>query len=407
MKSRKSNQRMLLRIIGKALLHRRNRVMVATMALIVGAGITAALLSVYYDAGQKMSHELRRYGANLMITPAQQGGQMDESVAADMTGSGWPAEVAGATPFLYVVGEASVPNGSPTRLIVAGTRFEQFRKTSPWSKVEGKWVDDLSISSECLVGAEFARISGVKAGDTLLLSVETAPGKAPLTEPSADYSVASAKPALGVRLVVAGVLTTGSEEDNYIFVTLGAAQQVSGLHRRISAVAVSAVGQSDAIEQLASQINARFPGVRGRPIRQIAEGEDRVLTRIRLMMLLVTAVILAAAALSTSTTLTALVIERRREIGTMKAIGAEDRKLTALFLLELGGLGTTCGIAGYALGLALAQPIGRSLFSSAVSPRLVVFVVVVALTLGIALISGFVPVRRIRQVEPANILKGD
>ena len=392
---------MLLRIISKALIHRRNRVLVATTALIVGAAITAALLSVYYDAGQKISHELRRYGANLMITSARPGDQIDESVATEMTGSNWPAEIAGATPFLYVVAAASVPNEPPFRLVVAGTQFEQFRKTSPWASVEGSWIDSRSTNSECLVGAQFARLHGVKPGDRLSLSSESAANTSAFRQPNA-YSIAA-----GVVLDVAGVLTTASEEDNQIFVTLGTAQQLSGLRGRVSAVAVSAVGRSGAIEQLASEVNARFPGVRARAIRQIAASEDRILSRIRLMMLLVTIVILAAAALSTSTTLTALVIERRREIGTMKAIGAEDRKLTTLFLLELGGLGTACGLAGYALGLGLAQLIGRSLFSSAVSPRIAVFVVVIALTLGIALISGLVPVRRIRQVEPANILKGD
>jgi putative ABC transport system permease protein len=91
----------------------------------------------------------------------------------------------------------------------------------------------------------------------------------------------------------------------------------------------------------------------------------------------------------------------------MKAIGAEDRQLTLLFLIELAGLGLLCGVSGYGAGLALAQLIGNSLFNSPIAPRPAVFAAVIGLTLAVAVVSGLLPIKRMRQVEPAIILKGD
>jgi putative ABC transport system permease protein len=132
-----------------------------------------------------------------------------------------------------------------------------------------------------------------------------------------------------------------------------------------------------------------------------------VLDKLKLMLLLVTVLILGAAALSASTTLTALVLERRSEIGTMKAIGAADSKLVRLFLTELGIMGLVGGLGGYLIGLVAAQTISQSLFSSSVTPRMPVFFIVIAISLIVSVVSGLIPIRKIRAVEPALVLRGE
>ena len=189
--------------------------------------------------------------------------------------------------------------------------------------------------------------------------------------------------------------------------SLRAAQELAGLSGKLSAIAISASGGQDRVEALASHINSSLVSARADLVRQIAESEGRVLGRLRLTMLLLALLILTAAALSVGTTLTALVMDRRKEIGTMKAIGAEGSDLLRLFLVELAGIGLGGGIVGYVLGMVLAQPIGRSLFSAPVSPRLAVFLMILMISLAVALLSAVLPIRRIRDVEPALILKGD
>lgn len=433
---------MFLRILGKALTQRRGRVAVALIALVVGAAVAAAMLSVYYDAGQKMSHELRAYGANLMLAPADSNALMDERVVGEITQSRWPAEILGAQPYLYLVvnaGPASVKTVAPepVRAVLVGTWFDQTKKITPWWEVEGEWIADRGNVSDCIIGKRVAQQLGVGVGQTIRVSFgsegsdvekgyESDAGTRGRGEGDAetrrrqdaaitlqvlsvDRNTIAASPHHGVpaSLTVAGILTTGSSEEDQIFVSLEAAQKLSALQNRVSAVGMSVIGGPRLVEKLASEISARFESVRPSPVRQIAESEGRILGKLRLMTLLVTVLIVAGAALSVATTLTALVIERRREIGTMKAIGAADSQLLRLFLFELGALGLTGGLIGYGVGLGLAQAIGHSLFDSSVAPRAAVFAAVILLTLTIALLSGIVPIRKIREVEPAVMLRGE
>src|SRR5262249_14773049 len=209
------------------------------------------------------------------------------------------------------------------------------------------------------------------------------PGKASGGQKRSNGSIDSAL-SISRQFTVSGIVTTGADEDNQIFASLQAAQKLAGLEGSVSAIAVSAIGSSGQIARLSQDIGAQSGSISAHPVRQLAESEGRLLGKLRLMILLVTVLILVGAALSVATTLTALVMERRQEIGTMKAIGAEDSHLLRQFLFELGGLGLAGGSLGYLIGLALAQAIGFSLFNSPVAPRFIVFIAVIGIALTVA-----------------------
>ena len=411
---------MFLRIAAKAMTHRRKRLGVAAIALIVGSTVTTAMLSVYYDAGRKMNRELRAYGANIMVGPAR-GASLDQNAMDRLESGSWPAEIIGTAPFLYVVaqgqekpqgttGLTSQPESSALRsIVVTGTWFDQARKLNPWWQVRGNWIEGRDDDSECLIGAHLARQLGMDQASLLELSYGdrespemAAGGTSGTREPKPGPSASARR-----TFTVAGILDTGGPEDDQVLVSLKAAQELAGLPGQLSAIAISASGGQDRVEDLASLINLSLAGARTDLVRQIAQSEGRVLGRLRLTMLLLALLILTAAALSVGTTLTALVMDRRKEIGTMKAIGAEGSDLLKLFLVELAGIGLGGGIVGFILGMVLAQPIGRSLFSAPVSPRLAVFLMILMISLAVALLSAVLPIRRIRDVEPALILKGD
>ena len=414
---------MFFRIVAKAMTHRRSRIAVALIALAVGASVAAAMLSVYYDAGRKMSRELRAYGANVMVSPFEGAQFIDQRIGDDLTTQTWPAEIAGAAPYLYIVATAgankngdSKPNGESsdanldqgplTRVVVSGTWIDAARKVSPWWQISGQWIQSRNDMTHCLAGARLAKQLGLSAGQQVTLIYGERPA-ADEASRARDAAKTPNKTATGSNFEIAGILTTGGGEEDQIILPLAAAQKLAGLDGRVSAVAVSAVGNTNQIEALVSQINSRVPGAQAGPVRQISEGEGRVLGKLGLTMLLVTILMLAAASLSVTTTLGSLVIERRKEIGTMKAIGAKDSRLLKLFLFEVVTLGLGGGIIGYVAGIGLAQVIGHSLFGLGVTPRFPVFVVVMAISVTVALVSGIVPIRRIRGVQPAVILRGD
>jgi putative ABC transport system permease protein len=125
------------------------------------------------------------------------------------------------------------------------------------------------------------------------------------------------------------------------------------------------------------------------------------------MMGLVTAVALLASTMGIFTTMTANVADRRREIGLMKSIGAENRSIASLFLAEAAITGLLGGVAGFGVGVVLAQFIGLSVFSTTIAPSWEVLAVAIPIAIGVSLLASAIPVRRATAVEPAVVLRGE
>ncbi|MGH9763348.1 MAG: ABC transporter permease, partial [Blastocatellia bacterium] len=290
--------------------------------------------------------------------------------------------------------------------------------------------DKVGVEGPCVVGADLAKQLGLSSGGKLTLSYGdsgsatpeeskakgsgTTPAtiSTPGTKPGDKTSSGTDRPLAATEAKVrtysiSGIVTTGGPEDGQIMMPLAAAQDLSSLNGKLSAVAISALGGESSVESFARQVDSRIPSARADLVRQISENEGRVLGKLRLTMLLVTLLILIAASLSVATTLTALVMDRQKEIGTMKAIGARENTLLRQFLFELGTLGVTGGIIGYLAGIVLAQPIGRSMFQSSIAPRVAVFGIVVVISVAVAAVSGIIPLRRIKNLQPAVILRGE
>ena len=161
------------------------------------------------------------------------------------------------------------------------------------------------------------------------------------------------------------------------------------------------------ISSIAHQVQEVLPGVEARPIRRVAESEGRILTRVGGLMWLVTLAALVAAALAVGATAATTVLERRVEVGLMKALGAANWLVGAFFLAEQMLLALAGGGLGYVLGLGLARLLGESVFGIPPTSRLVLLPVVLALASLVALFGSLVPLRRATRLDPAPILRGE
>ena len=132
-----------------------------------------------------------------------------------------------------------------------------------------------------------------------------------------------------------------------------------------------------------------------------------ILGKIEDMMFLVTIIALIASALGVMTTMTTSVIERKKEIGLMKSIGAENKSIITLFLSEASIIGLLGGIIGFIIGIILSQFIGMSVFNTTISPRIEIIPLILILSIGVALLASIIPVRRAVKVEPAIVLRGE
>jgi putative ABC transport system permease protein len=229
---------------------------------------------------------------------------------------------------------------------------------------------------------------------------------------------------------VTGILSSGGAEDDAIIVPLSYAQQLARLPGQYRKLYVSALTKpeddfarrdpktmnlgeferwscSPYVSSMAYTIKQVLPGADVRVVRRVAEGEGQILTRVRMLLWLVTGAALLAAALAVGASSAASVIERRTEIGLMKALGAGSGTVGFLLAAEQLLLAFVGGGAGYALGIILARLLGERIFGAAPEPSLIVFLVVIALATGVTLLGSAIPLRRASRYEPAPILRGE
>lgn len=362
---------MFLRMLVRAAVLRRGRAASALLAMVVAAAVATAMLNLYVDVQAKLRKEFRNYGANVVVL-AKDGQSLPadalQSVRSRLAGRGL------AVPFAYVV--ARTADGQS--VVVSGTDFEQVRKLDSWWSVS-QWP-----------AAKQAALVGVRAAP----AVSPQGGAFDLTFQGHT-----------IHLNTVGSLRTGAAEDSRVYLSLDDFEAWTGVQP--STVEIAASGSPEEISATMRQLSSALPTAEVRPVRQIMEGEARVLGKTRATLLSAAVLIILTAALCVLSTLMGWVFDRRRDFAIMKALGASEKLLTSFFAAEAAALGTVGAVLGFALGVGIAAWIGRVNFNAPVVPRFNILPLVLLGSVGVALISSIVPISLLRRVEPAMILRGE
>ncbi|MEX2263151.1 MAG: FtsX-like permease family protein [Bryobacteraceae bacterium] len=410
---------MFIRLIAESMRRSPGRKAMAAAAVAMGCAVATAMLGVMLDVGDRMNRELRSLGANLAVRPRAQtlpveiGGvsyrpvsseeYLNDSDVPKIKTIFWHLNVTSVAPSLK-----SVVRIRDIEAPVEGVWFQKgLRASASAWKVDGQWVDDSQPDPngrECMIGSALARRLGVSPGSDLAL--------------------------FGKTFHVQGVLTTGDEEEDRVFVRLEALQQLTGRPGRVTQILVGALTKPEDefarkdpakmtpveydrwyctpyVTSIAHQIEEVIPAAVARPIWRVADNEGRVLGKIRGLLLLVALAALISAGLTVWSVTATTVMERRSEIAIMQAMGATDWSVGAVFAAELGILGAVGGIAGSVAGAQLAHWVGRAVFDLAAQlpPLLAPLVVLLAVLLSLA--GAAQPLRRALQAPPAAVLRGD
>jgi putative ABC transport system permease protein len=370
-RAQSSHTSMFVRMLVRAAVLRRGRALSALCAMIVAAGVATAMLNLYVDVQAKLQREFRNYGANIILV-----GKDGASLPADalahvdsvLAGRGVVA------PFALVVARTSA--GQP--VVVAGTDFDRVRQLDRWWSVSG-WP---AAPEQALVGVR--AVSVVSSGNQPFnLSFQ---GRT-------------------IHLTSAGTVQTGGAEDSRVYLSLPDFVSWTGLQP--STIEVAATGSSEEVITMLHQLEQAIPAADVRPVRQIMEGEARVLGKTRATLMAATALIILTAALCVLSTLMGWVFDRRRDFAIMKALGASDRLLNGFFAAEAAALGAAGAVVGFALGIGIAAWIGRVNFHAPVAPRFGVLPAVLAGSIVVTLLSAVLPISLLRRVQPAVILRGE
>jgi putative ABC transport system permease protein len=161
------------------------------------------------------------------------------------------------------------------------------------------------------------------------------------------------------------------------------------------------------VQSIAFQLMEVIPHSHAEQIRQVAQNEGTVLSRIKGLMLLITLAALFASALAVSAAMATAIFERRNEVGLMKALGAGGLSIASLFFVEAFLLAVIGGTIGFTGGALLAHQIGRSIFNSEISIQPVLFPVILAIAVIVTFTGSAAAIRRAVKFDPVYALRGD
>ncbi|HUK26451.1 MAG TPA: ABC transporter permease [Terriglobales bacterium] len=418
---------MFLRLVYESFRRQKRRKLLAGFAITLGVGVATAMIAVATDIGDKISRELRSYGANLLVTPQEDtldvqiggvdlkppsdGAYLNEADLPKIRGTFWHHNIVGFSPMLPVPAQIGASDQNVT---LVGTYFskkltfgkEDFatgvRITHPWWRVEGEWPSD--NSQDILLGQHLAARLAAKPGETLEVA--------------------------GRRLRVAGILSTGGAEDDQVVTPLALAQEILGKPGAVRRIYVSALTKpedelarrdpktmtpemydrwycSPYVQSIAFQLQEAIPHSHAEQIRQVAQNEGAVLSRIQGLMLLITFAALFASALAVSAAMATAIYERRNQVGLMKALGAGNAVVAGIFFAEAALLAAIGGVAGFAGGAVLARLVGRSIFNSDITIEPVLFPIILAIAVLVTFAGSAAAIRRAVNFDPVYALRGE
>jgi putative ABC transport system permease protein len=438
---------MFPRIVYESFRRQARRKVLAGVAITLGVAVATAMIAVATDIGDKITRELRSYGANLVVTPQEDtldvevggvnlkppsdGAFLNEADLPKIRGTFWHHNIVGFSPMLPVTVKT---NGDAKDVTLVGTYFNKpltFGKedfttgvtiTHPWWKVEGtcrdgrlarpsgvedsadacSWPKD--DSKNVLVGERLAAKLSKHPGDQLEIN--------------------------GHQFPISGILSTGGPEDDQIVAPLALAQQILGKPGAVRRVYVSALTKpqdalairdpktmspevydrwycSPYVQSIAYQLQEVIPHSHAEQIRQVAQNEGTVLSRITGLMLLITLAALFASALAVSAAMATAIYERRVEVGLMKALGAGNVVVSAIFFAEALLLALVGGVAGFSAGALLAHQIGRSIFNSQISIEPVLFPIIMTIAVFVTFAGSAAAIRRAVKFDPVFALRGE
>lgn len=407
---------MLFRILKNSFLKRPKAVILVLLSITMGSAVATAFLGIYGEIAYKMALELRSYGANILVEPAAEGGELRESDLPRIKTVFWKYNITGFAPYLFGVVEFQ-SREHRERGVVTGTWFAKpleiegeeptvqgVTVIAPWWSMTGSYP---ARPEEAVVGARLAKRLRLQPGGELL----------------AIYHGQER------RFRVTGIVTTGGFEEEQLFAPLVTVQSLLGKPGKVSRVLVSALtvpmddfGRKDPaamskpeyekwyctayVTSVARNIEEVMTGGRAKPIWQIASAEGALLKKLTSLMVLLTLLALAAAAIAVSTSLMASMAERGSEIALMKTVGADRLQIAAIFLGETLIISIFGGLLGYLGGDQLAELISRLVFNSTLKSPLWLLPTALLSAFMVALLGSLVPLQRALVNEPVRVLKG-
>ena len=399
-------------LVWREIFERKNQLATSILAILLGITAIVAMKNITFYSEKAVAKELDALGANVLVLPKS--ASVQDYYRADMQDDEFPEEYVSRLAMSDIKGLDNLSPKLAVPIEIAGKNFtltgilpkQEFQAKAAWTGagifarpegcgvvvdvpgapeatakenlVRNRVIETLE-SDEVLIGADVAASLGARQGSTL-----RALGK--------DFSVTAVLP------------ETGTVDDSRIFAHLHTVQRLAGKGAVINAIEI--VGCCDEISKgLVQKINKLLPEARVVTITQVVDTQiktNRMMGRLSMIFL---AIIVLVGGASIANYMYANVFERRREIGTLMALGAGSSLILKMFLLKALLVGLAGGVGGCLAGTVLAVTLGPRLARIPVLPMPMLIFWATGISVAIALAASYFPARRAARLDPCATLQ--
>lgn len=403
----------LSKLVWREMFERKNQLATSFLAILLGVAVVVATRNITYYSEKAVARELDALGANILVLPKSV--SIQDYYSADMHGEELPEEYVTRLVMSDLQGLDNLSPKLSMPVELRGRKFtltgilpkKEFQAKAMWAGagiftrpetgcgeiadvpeaikppvkatlVRERVIDDLE-SDQALVGADVATLLGIKKED----SIEV----------------------LGKTFTVVALLPeTGTIDDSRIFAHLHTVQDLVGKEPVINAIEI--VGCCKEISAgLVEGINKLLPDAKVVTVHQIVDTQintNRMMSRLSLIFV---GIIILVGGASIANYMYANVFERRREIGTLMALGAGSSVILKMFLLKGLLLGVAGGVSGYVVGTVLAVTVGPRLAGIPVLPMPTLVCWAVGLSIGVSFVASCLPARSAARLDPCATLQ--
>lgn len=395
-------------LILKNIRYRPVRSWLTILGIVIGIMLVVIILALSNGIQGAVARSLQMFGSDLVIIRPGKATNPIESIASLVGGARFrDADIAalGRIPGVRFVAPMDIANlnvefrGEKKTSMVHGAPWNEYRiiyeESQGLGLHDGRWPTNDDVN-EVVVGHLFAEdlfSSPVRVGDEIIIKSR--------------------------RMKVVGVLSRVGEQmaDNVVYASLKLLRTMTGIRSGVISAAAKIESSAD-VDLITKQIEYELAKQRAVQEFSVLTPEKvgriigSVLAIIETVLLAIALISLIVGAVGIMNTMYTSVLERTKQIGIMRAIGATEDHILSLFLLESGLIGLVGGFLGIVLGLLSAYIIGlmfayfgtSGLFSFARVDYFGLFAVLI-LTFIVGTISGVLPARKASKLHPAEALR--
>lgn len=399
-------------MIWKELWQRPTPMLTSLLAVTLGVTALVAIQNITVFSERKIAGDMESLGANVLVLPPSV--SLQDYYAADMHGHTMPesyvsqlalARMSGVENLAPKLCVAAEVDSIPVTLTGILPRSE-FQAKSAWQGL-GMITNDVGSDRGCCA----AKANVGDSDDPNSLATNRTIEELGERDVILGHDIATqlgagvgdTLPLLGDNFQVLTVLpATGTVDDSRVFAHLHSVQELSESGPVVNVIEIMACCE-DAAGSLIANLSAELPDTRIVTISQVVETQVAVNGLMSRLSWVFFSILLLVGGASIASVMYANVTERRKEIGTLMALGATRGFVTRMFLGKATLLGLAGGVGGFVAGTVLAAILGPHLLGVHVQPMPSLLGVGMATATIVAVMASFLPARRAAGLDPCLV----